>query len=131
MDDYLLIAKSTLLELAVPIVLSAFIATAIGFLTALTTLGRRRSARAIVLCNMFGVYGVVLGFFIGASTESIVRDAFSTVVTIASGYFAYLLSKDLNPRLKAIIPAAVICFLLSLIISATFLAKLRQAFGVG
>lgn len=131
MDDYLLIAKTTLLELAIPVLLSAFFATCAGFLTARITLGRRRSARAIVFCNMFGLYGVVLGFFIGASTESIVRDAFSSVVTIASGYFAYLLSKDLNPRVKAMIPAAVICFLLSLIMSATFFAKLRQAYGAG
>ena len=128
MNDYLLIAQSTLLELAFPVLLSLCIATTVGLLTALSTIGRAHLKRTIVVCTMFGFYGMVLGFFIGASKESIVRDAFPAVLTFGSGYFAYLFSKDMEPEVKAIIPPAVICFLLSLISSATFLAKLRKAF---
>lgn len=130
MDDYLLIAKSTILELSIPLLLSSILAIIIGYSTAIITIGSKRKSRVIIFCAMFGYYGVTLGFLIGASNDSMVRDAFSTVVTISSGYFAYILSKDIHPRLKAMIPAAIICFLLSLLISATFIAKLRNAFGL-
>jgi len=128
MNEYFLIAKTTLLELAIPLTIAFVIATAIGSYTSRAMLGRRRLSRVVVFCNMFAIYGVVLGFLIGNSKDSIAKDALSAVVTILSGYFAYLIAKDLSPRLKAMIPAGVIAFLLCLVITTAFMAKLQGAF---
>lgn len=131
MDDYLLIAKSSVLQLFLPVAFSCVVALLLGYLAARVAIGKHHAARVIFLCNMFALYGVVLGFLIGVSKESLARDAFSGVVTILSGYFGYLLSKDLHPRLKAMIPAAVICFLISLLVSITYFVKLSKAVGLG
>ncbi|ELB2904307.1 hypothetical protein [Vibrio parahaemolyticus] len=130
MNDYLMIAKSTLLELSIPISGSILLAISLGILASFISIGSRHTSRVVMLCIMFGLYGVVLGFFIGASKDSIVRDGFSSIVTIASGYLTFLMSKDLSSRYKVMIPYALICFLISLIVSATFLSKLRQAYGL-
>lgn len=130
MSDYLLIAKASILQLILPVAFSCVIALLLGYLTARITIGKRYVARVISLCNMFAFYGVVLGFLIGVSKESMARDAFSGVITILSGYFGYILSKDLHPRLKAMIPTAVTCFLISLLVSITYFVKLRKAFGL-
>lgn len=130
MDDYLLISKVVALQLAIPVVFCCFIAFVIGHATARLAIGKRHVARVVVLCNMFSFYGVVLGFLIGASQESMARDAFSGIVTILSAYFGYLLSKDIHPRLKAMIPAAVTCFLIAFLVSVTYFLKVRKAFGL-
>jgi len=131
MGTYIEIAQQVLLQLSIPVLLSIFLALLLGAWVSAFTIGWRHIARVVIFCSMFGLYGVVLGFLIGSSKDSLVKDAFSTVVTLFSGYFAYLLSKDIHPRLKAMIPAAVICFLMSLLLSLIFVAKIRVALSTG
>ncbi len=130
MDDYLLFAISTLIELSIPIACSILLSIIVGWAVARFSIGRKRTTRTIMFCMMFATYGCVLGFFIGASSVSIVKDAFATVVTVAATYFAFALSKDMHARVKAMIPAAIICFLLSLMFASTFFVKMNKAFAM-
>jgi hypothetical protein len=128
--SYLEIAAQAILQLSIPLAQSAFLGTLLGWAVARLSVGPKRASRCIAFCNMFGLYGVVLGFIIGSSKDSLARDAFSTTVTLFSGYFGYLISKEMNPRLKAMIPAAIICFLVSLLLTLTFIAKIKEALAV-
>lgn len=119
-------ALLVLTELSPPVMLSALSAVALGWWVSRFTIGRERFPRAVALCLMFGLYGTTLGHIIGAARESQASHAISTLVTVVSGYFGYAISKELPPRLKAMIPAAVICFLISLMFSLMFAAKIRD-----
>lgn len=127
MGTYLLITKSALLQLLLPISVSIGVSWILSTIAAYTIIGKRHVGKLIAISSMFSFYGLVLGFMIGASKESISRDAFSAIVTILSGYFGYALSKDLHPRLKAIIPISVTCFLVSLLFSIVYFVKLSKA----
>ena len=131
MEVYLLIAKSTVLQLLLPVVFSLSISISLSTVLAYIVIGKRYIVRTIVVSNMFAFYGLVLGFMIGASNESIARDAFSAIITILSGYFGYALSKDLNSRLKAMIPISVTCFLISLLFSIIYFVKLSKSMSPG
>jgi len=127
MNDYILIASSTITQLALPVLFCIGISILFSSIAALSLLGRKYLIRPMVIACMFSLYGLVLGFMIGASQQSISRDAFSAIVTILSGYFGYAISKDLHSRVKAMIPISVICFLLSMLFSIVYFVKLSKS----
>lgn len=127
MSNYIEYVRWEISYLSIPILASLLVASSLAWLVARYSLGRRHFVVGAVLCNMFGLYGVALGLFMGSSKESIARDAIPLLATFFSGFFAYLISKDISPRLKSIVPIAVIGFILSLMFSLLFYAKVKDA----
>jgi hypothetical protein len=105
---------------------SALLAYSIGSFASNIVIGHRYAPRVISLCFMFGLYGVVVGFLMGASKEPAAKEAITSLVTIVSGAFGYFISKDLTPRFKAMVPPALACFLLSLMFSAHYYSSLKR-----
>jgi hypothetical protein len=104
---------------------SALISYLIGSFASRSVIGTRHSSRLISLCFMYSLYGVVFGYILGASTEPVTTEAITSLVTIVAAAFSYLISKDLSARFKAMVPPALICFLLTLMFTAHYYASIR------
>jgi predicted neutral ceramidase superfamily lipid hydrolase len=70
---------------------------------------------------VFGIFGVTIGMFMGASRSDIVSSLLPPIITLISGYIVYLGSKDLSDQMKELIPGAVFVLLLSLLFSAYYM----------
>jgi hypothetical protein len=73
--------------------------------------------RRAFIFMMAGIFGGVIGAFMGSSQSATGAAIINIVVPIISGYIAYITSKDLAPEIKIFVPGVVVALLLSLIVS--------------
>ncbi len=77
-----------------------------------------RTAMAVA---MFATFGATIGMFMGASASPIVTSILPPVITLISGYLAIAASKDMPPKVKVVVPGALVALLLSLLFSAFYM----------
>ena len=77
--------------------------------------------RSGIIFGMFSAFGSTIGMFMGASKSEIVSSLLPPIITLISGYLAYLGSKDLPVNLKVLIPGGVFVLLVSLLYSAFYM----------
>lgn len=82
---------------------------------------RCRFWRSGVVFGVFSAFGTTIGMFMGASKSEIVSSLLPPIITLISGYLAYLGSRDLPAKLKALIPGGVFVLLVSLLYSAFYM----------
>jgi hypothetical protein len=104
----------------------ALISYLVGSFASDSFIGTRHSPRVISLCFTYSLYGAIIGFIMGATKGSVAAQALTSIVTIVAAAFGYLISKDLSRRLKAMVPPALTCFLLTLMFSAHYYASLPK-----
>ena len=66
---------------------------------------------------MFAFFGATIGTFLGGSEEAEFSAILNALVTLASGYIAYVTSKDLPEEIKVLVPGALTCLLVSILFS--------------
>ena len=59
---------------------------------------------------MFAIFGAAIGVFIGGAKESIVSTILPSLITLVTGYIAYLATKEMDEEIKKNIPGAMIMF---------------------
>jgi len=82
---------------------------------------RCRFWRSAIVFGVFAAFGTTIGMFMGASKSEIVSSLLPPIITLISGYLAYLGSRDLPDKLKALIPGGVFMLLVSLLYSAFYM----------
>ena len=70
---------------------------------------------------MFATFGSTIGMFMGASASPIVTSILPPIITLISGYLALTASKDMPPKVKVVVPGALVALLLSLLFSAFYM----------
>lgn len=110
-----------------PVLFAILLALLLGWITGRGIIGRRLIPRIVMLSAMFGMYGILIGYILGASSQSIAKELLASIVTIVSGLFGYFISKDLPDNLKAMIPPVILCFLISVLFSSHYYSNVREA----
>ena len=82
---------------------------------------RCRIWRSAIVFGVFSAFGATIGMFMGASKSDIVSSLLPPIITLISGYLAFLGSKDLPLKIKALIPGGVFALLVSLLYSAFYM----------
>ena len=101
------------------IILSALIAlvyTGVSYKDASGTEIKVNFARRAFLFMMAGIFGGVIGAFMGGSQGATGAAIINIVAPLISGYVAYLTSRDLAPEVKIFVPGVVVALLLSLLV---------------
>lgn len=82
---------------------------------------RCRFWRSSIVFGVFSAFGATIGLFVGASKSDIVSSLLPPIITLISGYLAYLGSRDLPVKIKALLPGGVFALLVSLLYSAFYM----------
>ena len=82
---------------------------------------RCRVWRSVIVFSTFAAFGTTIGMFMGASKSDIVSSLLPPIITLISGYLAYLGSRELPIKIRALIPGGVFALLVSLLYSAFYM----------
>lgn len=82
---------------------------------------RCRIWRSTLFFSVFAAFGTTIGMFMGASKSEIVSSLLPPIITLISGYLAYIGSRDLPNKIKVLIPGGVFILLVSLLYSAFYM----------
>jgi len=74
----------------------------------------------IATCLGFGLYGVVVGVFMGASKVSLVNELLPALITVLSGYLAYLATRNTRRNYILIFGPGLITMVLCLLFSTFY-----------
>ena len=77
--------------------------------------------KSSIVFLVFSTFGITIGMFMGASKSDIVSSLLPPVITLVSGYLAYLGSKELPEQIKVLIPGGVFALLVSLLYAAYYM----------
>jgi len=116
-------AAYTGLLLLTPIV-SFCIVVCIVLLCVYKSLGINNLYKGLAISLMFAIFGAAIGVFIGGAKESIVSTILPSLITLVTGYIAYLATKEMDEEIKKNIPGAMIMFLISLLFSSFYMKYL-------
>ena len=77
--------------------------------------------KSFMIFSVFSAFGITIGMFMGASKSEIVSSLLPPIITLISGYLAYLGSKELPDQVKVLIPGGVFVLLVSLLYAAYYM----------
>lgn len=81
---------------------------------------RHRFEQSGLFFGMFAVFGATIGMFMGASQSAIVSSLLPPIITLISGYLAYLGSRSLPAEIKMLMPGGIFILAVSLLYSAFY-----------
>ncbi|TOM02820.1 hypothetical protein CGH85_23295 [Vibrio parahaemolyticus] len=77
--------------------------------------------QSTLIFSVFSAFGTTIGMFMGASKSEIVSSLLPPLITLVSGYLAYIGSKDFSDNIKCSIPGGVLVLLISLLYAAFYM----------
>lgn len=72
---------------------------------------RERFLRSIMVFLTFSSFGSTVGMFMGASSQPIVASVLPPVITLVSGYLAFVKSANLPLKTRVLVPGALVLML--------------------
>jgi uncharacterized membrane protein len=119
---------SAALEVALDLAPPLLFIIGVTIVAGVFTVPKKSRREAVLLYGTFGLFGLAIGFFMGAASrdEKVVTALLPVIITLVSGYVAYIAQKNASASFVRLLPGAMCLLLLSTVFTSRYMKTLPE-----